>query len=217
MNNHHVATWIFQTILNRLDYQLLYKDRSLGNHTKPATTRNDSHEWHIWMQKLQLLETRTLTCIFSSLTCAISSHVIFPAPITANHASENWICKSGTDFISLNSTAALDTDTEPLEIAVSLRTRFPAATALFSIRESTLPPHPSGSMECKWHWRTLDKVYPSPTTNESKPPATRMRCYTASSPERTNKFFRNTDIGKPLRPARYLVTRAIASRGSAAA
>ena len=39
--------------------------------------------------------------------------VIFPAPITANRASENWICKSGTDFISLNSTAALDTDTEP--------------------------------------------------------------------------------------------------------
>ena len=76
------------------------------------------------------------------------------------------MAQSSLTFISVNSAAAEEILTAPLEIPVSDLTRLPAETAVLSIRETTLPLWPaglpesgaSGSIPCSYARFTWAKI-----------------------------------------------------------
>mmetsp|Transcript_6238 Transcript_6238/g.15137 ORF Transcript_6238/g.15137 Transcript_6238/m.15137 type:complete len:282 (-) Transcript_6238:874-1719(-) len=78
--------------------------------------------------------------------CCTRSRAILPAPRIAMSSWDMSRSRSPMHFCSTSSTAAEEIDTPPRAMPVSERTRFPADTAVFSIRVSTLPAAPSGSV-----------------------------------------------------------------------
>mmetsp|Transcript_45278 Transcript_45278/g.114941 ORF Transcript_45278/g.114941 Transcript_45278/m.114941 type:complete len:219 (+) Transcript_45278:501-1157(+) len=118
---------------------------------------------------------------------------IFPAPRMQMFKLVESFLKSPIDFAIMSSTAALDTETEPLPIFVFVRTVLPMRIAAFSIFETILPPEPSYvcagepsstfSMHRSWQALTCAKICASPRTRESSPELTSKRWFVASSPE----------------------------------
>mmetsp|Transcript_26166 Transcript_26166/g.49113 ORF Transcript_26166/g.49113 Transcript_26166/m.49113 type:complete len:350 (+) Transcript_26166:933-1982(+) len=157
-------------------------------------------------ERLTTVTVRT----FFDFRCTSSSLAILPAPtittlefvsdlVGSNVSSPAtscctcWLrCWSACCCIlsAVNSTAADDTLTAPLQISVSLRTRLPTRSADSNICLSTSPPLPSSAqLRVKafftWHW-----ICASPSTILSSPADTRMRWKIASSPVSTNMCLR---------------------------
>mmetsp|Transcript_39763 Transcript_39763/g.64258 ORF Transcript_39763/g.64258 Transcript_39763/m.64258 type:complete len:201 (-) Transcript_39763:908-1510(-) len=155
---------------------------------------------------LALLPPRAFTRSSSSTACAFSTDLftsvtsmpgsllksassksldIFPAPMIQIWTLLECLRRSSIVFDIISSTAALDTETEPLPILVLVRTILPILMPALSIFAMILPPEPdtisscSGSalsMQCSWHALTWDRICASPKTRESKPELTSKRC-----------------------------------------
>ncbi|MNS23742.1 hypothetical protein D3C72_555680 [compost metagenome] len=85
-----------------------------------------------------------------------------------------------------SSIAALEVDTAPWEISVSVRARLPAIRAKRN-SESMIAPVVRCSWAAAWASLTCLRIWLSPTIWLSRPAATRKRWRTASSPARNWK------------------------------
>mmetsp|Transcript_102247 Transcript_102247/g.324867 ORF Transcript_102247/g.324867 Transcript_102247/m.324867 type:complete len:210 (-) Transcript_102247:272-901(-) len=117
---------------------------------------------------------------------------ILPAPRMQTRTLLAYFRRSGRALAFMSSTAALETETEPLPIFVRVRTSLPMRMPAFSILATIFPPEPatdassSGlyfSMQCSWHALTCARIWASPRTNESRPQLTSKRCCVEASPE----------------------------------
>mmetsp|Transcript_6178 Transcript_6178/g.17437 ORF Transcript_6178/g.17437 Transcript_6178/m.17437 type:complete len:341 (+) Transcript_6178:118-1140(+) len=108
--------------------------------------------------------------------CFTSSRVIFPAPMMQIRASLKS-CEGS--FIWHSSAAAEDTETAPLAMDVSVRTRFPAWMACLN-RPLRWRSYPLALCPFSCTALTWAKICPSPMTSESSPAETRKRCRVAS-------------------------------------
>lgn len=122
--------------------------------------------------------------------CLTRSVDIFPAPIIHTRAFSNVLLGS---FSLASSTAAELTDTLPLAIDVSVRTRFPATIAYLNSPFRCLP---NAQQLCpsRYTFFTWDKIWPSPITKLSKPALTCRRCSTASASRNKNRKGRSSSI-----------------------
>mmetsp|Transcript_35057 Transcript_35057/g.104173 ORF Transcript_35057/g.104173 Transcript_35057/m.104173 type:complete len:251 (+) Transcript_35057:387-1139(+) len=131
---------------------------------------------------------------------------ILPAPRMHTLTLPAGFLTSRRAFIIMSSTAALDTDTEPLPILVLVRASLPILMAAFSIFETILPPEPSTgtpasgltfSMQCSWQALTCARICASPSTRESRPEETSKRCVVASSPECVKRYWSRSSRARP--------------------
>mmetsp|Transcript_18568 Transcript_18568/g.49031 ORF Transcript_18568/g.49031 Transcript_18568/m.49031 type:complete len:251 (-) Transcript_18568:19-771(-) len=140
----------------------------------------------------------TTSCSGFLLKSAIKRSLdILPAPRMHTLTLPAGFLMSFIAFCIISSTAALDTDTEPLPILVLVRTSLPILIAALSILEMILPPAPSTStlssgltFSMLWLWQhlTCARICASPSTRESRPEETSKRCVMASSPECVNRY-----------------------------
>mmetsp|Transcript_61880 Transcript_61880/g.144961 ORF Transcript_61880/g.144961 Transcript_61880/m.144961 type:complete len:242 (+) Transcript_61880:657-1382(+) len=152
------------------------------------------------------------------LKSANSSNLdILPAPMMHTCSLLAGFRRSCIALDIMSSTAALDTDTEPLPIFVRVRTILPIRIAALSIRETIFPPHPaivSSSafwMACSWQALTCERICASPRTRESRPELTSNRCCVAASPLWLKRYGSSSSRGIPdfwLKKARTASTAA---------
>jgi len=132
---------------------------------------------------LQPLEARCLT----------SRRDILPAPMMATRASS----KSCEGSLSCTSSAAAeDTDTEPVEMDVSVRTRFPAVMACLK-SPFRWRPNPFTSWPPWYTALTCARIWPSPITRLSSPAETRSRCDVASESRSRKTYGRRSSSAMP--------------------
>mmetsp|Transcript_47353 Transcript_47353/g.144031 ORF Transcript_47353/g.144031 Transcript_47353/m.144031 type:complete len:253 (+) Transcript_47353:473-1231(+) len=178
---------------------------------------------------LAFLPPRPLTMSSSNTACALSterlttvtlasgfllnrasrrSRDILPAPTMQTLTLLAYFRRSGRAFAIISSTAALDTETEPLPILVFVRTTLPMRMPAFSIFAMILPPAPwtlpsasapsrNFSMACSWQALTWARICASPRTRESRPELTSKRWLMASSPVCVNKNGPNSSLDRP--------------------
>mmetsp|Transcript_65070 Transcript_65070/g.203936 ORF Transcript_65070/g.203936 Transcript_65070/m.203936 type:complete len:216 (-) Transcript_65070:277-924(-) len=136
--------------------------------------------------------TVTSTSLFLLKRAMSRSLDILPAPRMQTRTLLAYFRRSGRALAFMSSTAALETETEPLPIFVRVRTSLPMRMPAFSILATIFPPEPatdassSGlyfSMQCSWHALTCARIWASPRTNESRPQLTSKRCCVEASPE----------------------------------
>mmetsp|Transcript_2707 Transcript_2707/g.11022 ORF Transcript_2707/g.11022 Transcript_2707/m.11022 type:complete len:209 (+) Transcript_2707:2716-3342(+) len=108
--------------------------------------------------------------------CLTRRRDMVPAPTIITRHPSNELDGS---FICTSSAAAEDTETAPLAMDVSDRTRFPAVIAALNRPERCLP-KPSTFSPSANTFLTCAKIWPSPMTTESRPPDTLRRCEVAS-------------------------------------
>mmetsp|Transcript_8105 Transcript_8105/g.20475 ORF Transcript_8105/g.20475 Transcript_8105/m.20475 type:complete len:411 (+) Transcript_8105:239-1471(+) len=126
--------------------------------------------------------------------CLTSRRLMVPAPtIITLHPSNEF----PGSFICTSSAAADDTDTAPLAMLVSLRTRLPAVIAALK-RPLRWRPKPSTCSPSANTFLTCARICPSPITTESSPPDTLSRCPVASWSRSRNRCSRSSSSGMPL-------------------
>mmetsp|Transcript_11788 Transcript_11788/g.30181 ORF Transcript_11788/g.30181 Transcript_11788/m.30181 type:complete len:339 (-) Transcript_11788:353-1369(-) len=129
--------------------------------------------------------------------CLSSSRPILPAPMTTTWSASSGGRPACASLSAASSAAAPLTLTAPSEMAVSERTRLPTVTAALKTAFSTRPKCGSPCpVTCTC--RTCARICPSPTTSESRPAATRMRCSVASSPRCAKRLGRSSSRRTPL-------------------
>mmetsp|Transcript_24237 Transcript_24237/g.69482 ORF Transcript_24237/g.69482 Transcript_24237/m.69482 type:complete len:256 (-) Transcript_24237:753-1520(-) len=158
--------------------------------------RAETSSSRAWARSVDLL-TRVSWMSRSLLKRAMSRSLdILPAPRMQTRSLFVYFRRSGSDLAIMSSTAALETETEPLPIFVRVRTSLPVRMPAFSILVTIFPPEPATevsspstafSMQRLWQALTCARIWASPRTNESKPELTSKRCCVAASPECVNK------------------------------
>mmetsp|Transcript_3775 Transcript_3775/g.9533 ORF Transcript_3775/g.9533 Transcript_3775/m.9533 type:complete len:411 (-) Transcript_3775:678-1910(-) len=132
--------------------------------------------------------------------CFTSSLDIFPAPTMHTRQSSKEL-EGSLSWAS--SAAALETETAPDAMSVSLRTRLPAWIACLNsvFRWRPKPPclsSASYSVPRRCTFLTCARIWPSPMTRESRPPLTRRRCRMASRSRRRKRCGLSSSMGRPL-------------------
>mmetsp|Transcript_11423 Transcript_11423/g.42320 ORF Transcript_11423/g.42320 Transcript_11423/m.42320 type:complete len:408 (+) Transcript_11423:67-1290(+) len=136
--------------------------------------------------------------------CFTRSLDMVPAPtIITRHPSK---LPPGS-FICTSSAAALLTETAPLAIEVSERTRLPAVMAALNSPDKCRPNPSTFSPNAKT-FLTCARICPSPITTESRPPLTFKRCDVASWSRNKNMCGLSSSNGTPL----YLLIHSSTSR-----
>mmetsp|Transcript_2348 Transcript_2348/g.5398 ORF Transcript_2348/g.5398 Transcript_2348/m.5398 type:complete len:212 (-) Transcript_2348:1016-1651(-) len=176
------------TSLERITSSML----SAGATLAFAPPRLDTSSSKAWARSVDLL-TKVSCTLGSLLNKAMRRSLdILPAPTMHTCTLLVYLRKSVKHLAIINSTAALETDTEPLPIFVLVRTSLPMRMPAFSIFAMIFPPDPamepsaSGSsfwMQCSWQALTCARIWASPSTSESKPELTSKRWFVAASPE----------------------------------
>mmetsp|Transcript_39174 Transcript_39174/g.108954 ORF Transcript_39174/g.108954 Transcript_39174/m.108954 type:complete len:266 (+) Transcript_39174:388-1185(+) len=144
---------------------------------------------------------------------------ILPAPMMQTFTVLAYLRRSGRARAIISSTAALETETEPLPIFVRVRASLPMRMPACSILAMILPPEPATwpstsafcfSMQCSWQALTCAKIWASPRTSESRPELTSKRCFVAASPEWQNRYGSSSSRVSPDFCRRYAYTHSTA-------
>mmetsp|Transcript_58506 Transcript_58506/g.187966 ORF Transcript_58506/g.187966 Transcript_58506/m.187966 type:complete len:276 (+) Transcript_58506:450-1277(+) len=185
-----------------------------------APPRADTSSSNAWAFSVDLL-TKVMLKAGSLLKRAMSSSLdIFPAPTMQMFTLFEYFFRSGRARDIISSTAALETETEPLPIFVRVRTSLPMRIPAFSIFAMILPPAPGTklssfgsafSMQCWWQALTWAKIWASPKTSESRPELTSKRCRVAASPECVKRKGSNSSWVRPDCARRKACTHSVAA------
>mmetsp|Transcript_111153 Transcript_111153/g.313639 ORF Transcript_111153/g.313639 Transcript_111153/m.313639 type:complete len:291 (-) Transcript_111153:1049-1921(-) len=162
---------------------------------EPPRLANSSRRASALSADLLTNVTRMSGCLLNK---AMSKSLpIFPAPRMQTCKSLARFRRSAIDLIISSSTAALETETDPLPIFVLVLTSFPVLIAAFIILVIVLPPEPAtiatllGSafcMQCSLQAFIWARIWASPSTSESRPELTSKRWLMAFSPECAKRY-----------------------------
>mmetsp|Transcript_44787 Transcript_44787/g.104358 ORF Transcript_44787/g.104358 Transcript_44787/m.104358 type:complete len:243 (-) Transcript_44787:175-903(-) len=131
---------------------------------------------------------------------------ILPAPTMQTCTLPAGFRRSCMDLDIMSSTAALETETEPLPILVRVRTSLPILMPAFSILAMILPPEPGTcssspfsplAMQCAWHAFTCERICASPRTRESRPELTSKRWSMAEWPVKVKRYGSSSSRDRP--------------------